>query len=92
MTTLTFVILYADVLCCSGLHTLAESEAYTIIDSYSGKPKEVHREKKGIKIGNVLITKCDLVASNGVIHEVQSIMADEEFSYSELTYFEYGLI
>lgn len=63
---------FSEVLCCAGIGN-RQLGFTNEIQTYSGKPKVYSRDDMNhIHIGEAVVTVCDIMASNGVIHQISS--------------------
>lgn len=62
-----------DVLCCSGI-VQSEWPFIRVVTTLNGKELNLSRERRP-KIQNAGITKCDVIAKNGVILEVNDFIS-----------------
>lgn len=65
-----------DVLCCTGF-VPSEWPFIRTIQTISQKSLRIDRNRRPM-IGNAGITKCDVVATNGVVHEINDVIVIKE--------------
>ncbi|GAB0094832.1 transforming growth factor-beta-induced protein ig-h3 [Sergentomyia squamirostris] len=65
-----------DVLCCAGI-VPSEWPFVRTIESLSGRPLRIDRGRRPV-VANAGITKCDVVAKNGVLHEINDVIIPKE--------------
>lgn len=65
-----------DVLCCTGF-VHSEWPFIRTIQTINGKSLRIDRNRRPM-IGNAGVTKCDVLATNGVVHEVNDVIIIKE--------------
>ncbi|XP_055698928.1 transforming growth factor-beta-induced protein ig-h3 [Phlebotomus papatasi] len=66
----------SDVLCCAGI-VPSDWPFVRTIESLSGRPLRIDRGRRPV-VANAGITKCDVVAKNGVLHEINDVIIPKE--------------
>uniref|UniRef100_A0A7G3B0L3 Putative transforming growth factor-beta-induced protein ig-h3-like isoform x1 n=1 Tax=Lutzomyia longipalpis TaxID=7200 RepID=A0A7G3B0L3_LUTLO len=65
-----------DVLCCAGI-VPSDWPFVRTIEALSGRPLRIDRGRRPV-VANAGITKCDVVAKNGVLHEINDVIIPKE--------------
>uniref|UniRef100_A0A6B2EGS4 Putative transforming growth factor-beta-induced protein ig-h3 isoform x2 n=1 Tax=Phlebotomus kandelakii TaxID=1109342 RepID=A0A6B2EGS4_9DIPT len=66
----------SDVLCCAGI-VPSDWPFVRTIESLSGRPLRIDRGRRPV-VANAGVTKCDVVAKNGVLHEINDVIIPKE--------------
>ncbi|GLV38657.1 midline fasciclin [Carabus blaptoides fortunei] len=71
-----------EILCCSGVG--GQSWAFnSFVPTLAHQPKEIRRNSRHqVRIGKSTVTKCDTVATNGVLHEVNNVVFPSRNQYA----------
>lgn len=67
-----FFISYLDVLCCAGI-VPSEWPFVRMVKTINDVDLKLNRDRRP-KIQNAGVTKCDIIASNGIIHEINDVI------------------
>ncbi|XP_059609251.1 transforming growth factor-beta-induced protein ig-h3 [Phlebotomus argentipes] len=65
-----------DVLCCAGI-VPSDWPFVRTIEALSGRPLRIDRGRRPV-VANAGVTKCDVVAKNGVLHEINDVIIPKE--------------
>lgn len=67
---------FVDTLCCSGI-VASEWPFVRSIESINKQSLKIDRSRRPL-IANAGITKCDVLATNGVVHEINDVIIVKE--------------
>lgn len=67
---------FTDVLCCTGI-VASDWPFIRTIQTINLKSLRIDRNRRPM-IGNAGITKCDVMATNGVVHEINDVIVIKE--------------
>lgn len=72
MCGVTFSISVLDVLCCAGI-VKSDWPFVRLVKTINDVDLKLNRDRRP-KIQNAGVTKCDIIATNGVIHEINDVI------------------